>query len=233
MKKIITLLLVAIFLVSCSQQQSTGKVLREKITLITDDEMQIKANFYPQNSNKALILLHMYDEDKSSWDDFAKEFQKEYNILAIDLRGHGESDLSLKNLTEEDYNNMVLDAKAAFDFLMEKEISQVTLIGASIGANTALNYAAEEEKIQRVIMLSPGLDYKGIKTTESIKEYNRPLFMIQEGYTQYAYKSSNTLFNLSPSKVRTQPLNTDFHGTEIINRLPISREMIWDWLKDN
>jgi pimeloyl-ACP methyl ester carboxylesterase len=233
MKKILILILLTMFLISCSQQEDVGKIIKEKITLVTDDKIQIKANFYPQNTDKALILLHMYDEDKSSWDDFIKEFQKEYNILAIDFRGHGESDLILEELTEKDYNNMVLDVKAAFNFLTEKDIHQITLIGASIGGNTALNFAAEEERVQKVIMISPGLNYKGIKTTESIKKYNRPLFLIEEGYDQYAYKSSNTLFDLSPSKVKTQSINTSFHGTEIINRLPEAIELIKEWLKTN
>ena len=231
---IIFLILIIILLTSCKQDEQIGKVLKEKITLTTEDEINLKANFYPQETNKALILLHQYNKNKSSWDSFANEFRQEgYNILALDLRGHGESDLNINTLTKEDFNNIVLDVKAAFEYLAQNEIHQISLIGASIGANTALNFAADEPRIQKIVLLSPGLDYKGIQTSNSINTYNRPLLIIVGGLDEYSYNSSNQLFDWSPSRIKLHPYKTDLHGTDIINQLPESRILIKEWLKNN
>ena len=46
-----------------------------------------------KNPKGYLVLLHMMPATKESWDTFAKKMQREgYASVAIDLRGHGESD---------------------------------------------------------------------------------------------------------------------------------------------
>jgi len=55
---------------------------------------------------------------------------------------------------------MVLDVKAAKDFLVrQKHISPNNIaIGASIGANVGLKYAALDSSTEAVVVLSPGID---------------------------------------------------------------------------
>tara|TARA_Y100000310_G_scaffold17736_1_gene17519 strand:- start:3398 stop:4105 length:708 start_codon:yes stop_codon:yes gene_type:complete len=228
---IVFLILLAAALSSCTEEEQIGKVLKKKVSLVAEDGVSIAADFYPEDGDKAIILLHMYKHDKSSWESFAGDLRnKGYNLLAIDLRGHGESDLDLNSFTEQDYNNMVLDVSSGFDYLILSGMNQISVIGASIGANTALNFAVEELRVQNVILLSPGLDYRGIKTDETIKEYKRPLLIIAGTGDAYSWESSNTLFDLSPSKAKMQPYETTFHGTDIIDNFPESRGVVMEWL---
>lgn len=233
-KKIICVILLSILLVSCLKEEQQGTIIKQKITLKTSDGLTIYGNFYPEDTKKGVVLLHMYDQDKNSWSFFIDTLREEsYNVLAIDLRGHGESDLTLSSMTSQDFNDMILDAKAAFDYLNEKGIHEVSLIGASLGANVALNYAVTEESIQRTILISPGLDYRGIVTSDVIREYKRPLLIIVGGLDEYSSNSSDILFSKSPSKVKLQPYNTSLHGVEILKNIPESKDLIINWMKAN
>tara|TARA_Y100000310_G_scaffold78025_1_gene74653 strand:- start:1577 stop:2290 length:714 start_codon:yes stop_codon:yes gene_type:complete len=231
---IISLIIVLIVLTSCIKEEQIGTVVQKKLTLTTKDETIIKADFYPEETNKGIVLLHMYKNKKESWKFFIEDLRKEgYNVLALDFRGHGESDLDVEEFKEEDFNKMILDVEAAFDYLGENNIIYISIIGASIGANVGLNFAAQDPRIRNLVLLSPGLDYRGIKTSESIKDYNRPLLIISGGLDTYSWESSNTLFDSSPSKIKLEPYETDLHGTELLKNTPEAKELIIKWIKIN
>jgi len=233
MKGIIPLILLIIFLIACNPKEEI-KVLSEKVNLTTEDDVNIIARHYKQDSNKGIILIHMYGKDRESWNSFAKELQNlKYNVISLDLRGHGESDLDLNLFQEKDFNNMVKDVEAAHKYLEDNNIFQISIIGASIGANIALNYAAQEPKIQKIVLLSPGLNYKGIKTGEAIKQYNRPLLIITGKQDTYSRESSEKLYNASPSKKELKIYDTTQHGTNIINKIPSSKELVKEFIQKN
>ncbi len=229
------LICLLLLLVGCSaEEQITGRVLEEKVTLATTDGINIEGTFYPADSTDGIILLHMYTQDRSVWKPYIETFrQKDFNVLTIDLRGHGGSDLSYTSMSKEDFNAMTYDVKAALDFLMKRQIEEITVIGASLGANVALAIATKDLRIKDIVLISPGLDYKGITTGDTIRKYSRPLLIIVGGNDGTAWKSSNTLFDRSPSKIVLQPYDTALHGTDMIKELPEVSTRILEWLETN
>lgn len=134
----------------------------------------------------------MLGHNRNDWNGFASTLSNktnDYAVLSIDLRGHGESTtsqngntiLSFQSFTPDDFNKMIMDVKAAKQFLVtQKNINpnNVAIVGASIGANVALNYAAASDpSIKVVVLLSPGLDYKGVTTSDAIKQYKVPIYI--------------------------------------------------------
>jgi alpha-beta hydrolase superfamily lysophospholipase len=66
----------------------------EKVNFKTKDGVTIVGNYFKPRKEHApaFLLLHMMPATKESWNDFASHLQKEgFEVLAIDLRGHGES----------------------------------------------------------------------------------------------------------------------------------------------
>ncbi len=64
----------------------------QKTTFTTEDGIKISANYWPAKSENAVVLLHMLGRNKESWTSFAEKLKKAgFNVLAIDMRGHGES----------------------------------------------------------------------------------------------------------------------------------------------
>lgn len=120
----------------------------------------------------AVLLLHMMPSDRTSWAAFTSRLaEKGYAALAIDLRGHGQSRqtadrhlLDYETFSDADHQKSIHDIEAAIAFLGEKGHHAFHLGGASIGANLALWYGAEHGAAASIFLLSPGLDYHGIKT---------------------------------------------------------------------
>src|SRR6476619_3534913 len=66
----------------------------QKVTINSPDGVRLVGTFYPAGNPhaKALLLLHQWQSDRHSYDDFAKQMQgKGFAILSIDGRGFGES----------------------------------------------------------------------------------------------------------------------------------------------
>lgn len=193
--------------IAYAQQSSSrnGQV----VTFITDDGVSIVGTYYApssglKDSTPTIILLHMLGKDRSTWNTFASALShKGYDVLAIDLRGHGDSikqgssTASYQSFTENDFNKMTLDVKAAKQFLIEQKNAKpdrMAVIGASIGANIALNYAATlDPTIKIVILLSPGLNYRGVAMSDTITKYKNPIYIAATEGDSESAKDSQTL----------------------------------------
>lgn len=222
MNKIILLALVFI-LAGCTQTTNIND-----FKLLTSDDVEIAVTEYNTETNSAVILVHMLGRDKSDFEQLAKQFQTHgITTLALDLRGHGDSDLELNSFTESDFKNMINDLNAAYNYLIQQQYTNIGIIGASIGANTALNYAAQNQNIKALILLSPGLNYRGVKTEESIKQYDRPLLIMASTEDSYAYQSSNQLSNLAPGDADLLSYTNRGHGTDMLNDKLNDRILQW------
>lgn len=148
----------------------------EPIVLKTKDEMLIAGSYARGVSTKGALLLHMMPATKESWQSLAPLLvEKGYHVLAIDLRGHGESSggpLGYKNFSSEEHQASLHDVEAGVAFLLERGCRRedAVLIGASIGANLAICYMALHHEVRRGVPLSPGLNYRGVDAEKAIKE---------------------------------------------------------------
>jgi pimeloyl-ACP methyl ester carboxylesterase len=203
------------------------------VSLTTEDNVQIKATFYQgQLGMPSMILAHMLNGQRHDWGDFALQMQKlGYNLIAIDLRGHGESELKWQDFSEFDFNKMVFDLKAANEYLKRKGLSdKVVAVGASVGANAAINFAANDD-IDAAILLSPSLDYRGLKTEGAIISYNKPTLIVTSQDDSYSYESSKKLDEISEA-TRLIVYGKAAHGTHLFKATDIDK-VIAGWLESN
>ena len=215
----------------------------EKIKLITSDNFEISANFYG-NGNKgapAAVLAHMLPSNKESWDEFAKKLNDAgFQCLAIDLRGHGESQggpEGSKKFTDQEHQASIEDVKAAVKFFTGKgiELGKICLVGASIGANLSLWLQFENPEVKASALLSPGLNYKGIETERFAKNLgeSQAVFLVAGGEND-GY-SSETVFKLShliksPNK-KIKIFENAGHGTDIFKEESGIMDEIVEWFK--
>ena len=166
---------------------------------LTEDNKTIAYSYYEsQNTKFGIILLHMLDRTRQDFNDLAKLFQTAgYSVLAIDSRGHGESTKNWRwrAFSERDLRMMTLDVKGAVKFLQLKDINNTILIGASISANTALNYGITDNAVKAIVLMSPGLDYRGVKVEESASQNNKPTLVIASEDDLYAWTTSQQIFD--------------------------------------
>ena len=165
------------------------------VTIDSPDGLKLVGSFYPvlyPASNPhmpALLLLHQWQSDRHSYDDFAKRMQDQgFAVLSIDGRGFGESTKTADGKTispgrtDADVKAMLGDVGAAFDFLATQknvDSTKIAIVGASYGSSLALIYAAENPRVSAVALLSPGLNYFGNMPTEpALKKFGKRPFYI-------------------------------------------------------
>lgn len=99
-------------------------------------------------SRHALLLLHGYAETAETWTEVAIDLAREFRVIALDQRGHGETD----HATDRDYTRatQVEDLEAIVD---ELGLRSVTLVGHAMGGASAICYAAEHPEIVTALVV--------------------------------------------------------------------------------
>ena len=95
-----------------------------------------------------VILLHGGGANAHWWDHLAPGWAEDNHLIAMDFRGHGDSDFP-DTLQIGAFN---LDLEALCDRL---EATQVTLIGHSMGAHVALDHASRSERVRGLALVDP------------------------------------------------------------------------------
>ncbi|MFC1500917.1 alpha/beta hydrolase [Elusimicrobiota bacterium] len=239
-----TVLAILIFLPVLLNAAATIRV--NKISFSTNDGVKIYGSFIkPGSPDKVtFVLLHGLGSSKEEW----KHLQgilarKGYGVLAYDARGHGESnkvdDGNILNYnffgdpTETDqWTNMIVDLNSVINFLIsEKEIKRhkIGLIGASIGANVAMIYGASHYEVPVIVLLSPGLEYMGLKTLENIDPYKtKKVAIVAAAEDIYAFKSSAILYSIIKDNPKASFITTRRgHGVGMFNGRTENDIMNW------
>lgn len=185
-----------------------------------------------------LVLVHQFNRDRHAYDAFAREaFSHGYTVLSFDVRGFGESTskgtsrISFSSFTENDFRKIAGDILSAREFLNAESI---LVVGASIGANSALNYGMIDSGAAGLVLLSPGENFKGIDTNSAAEENGVPLFIIASKEDQYSAESAQHIFNVSPlADKKLLLLENAGHGTDMLIRNASLSKNILDWLEEH
>ena len=115
----------------------------------------------------AILLLHGYGEDRTVWRDFAKELlNRGWAVMALDLRGHGESKLKNQRSIEPSpewrtsLHEFPVDLDPALDWLKSRprvDNRKIVVIGFDVGANLALIASGRFQEVRTVVALKPNL----------------------------------------------------------------------------
>ena len=97
-----------------------------------------------------ILLLHGLNGDARPWTDLAPILASEYQVLALDRRGAGESD---KPIEGYDFQTLADDIAA---FSMKLNLGRVILVGNSFGAQLALMTAAKKPDLVSSVILIDG-----------------------------------------------------------------------------
>lgn len=162
----------------------------EAVELKTVDGWALKAMFSPSEPGRmTMLLLHGTGQRKEDWKRLAFPLARAgYGVMAVDLRGHGESrvspsgeELTWKKLrvtpTANDFADMSRDAEAAVAWLAGQGVPEdsIGLIGAEVGGSIAIRYAATHQKVPLVVMLSPGMRWQEVLTPNALRALKRPI----------------------------------------------------------
>jgi alpha-beta hydrolase superfamily lysophospholipase len=205
----------------------------QRVSFRADDGTMLAGTWYEPSSRPApaVILVHMLQKSRRDWDFLASRLAGEgIGALAFDLRGHGESSGG-----GGDYAAMVQDVRAARRFLAGRSDvtpSRIAIAGASIGANLAALAAADDPTIVSLVLLSPSLDYRGLRIEAAVRKYGaRPVLLVVSDDDGYATRSARDLQKAGGGIRETMVLSRAGHGTTMLLRDPdLSRRLV-EWFR--
>lgn len=210
------------------------------IYLTTEDEFEIRGTYFePEDpKGKGVVFFHMLRKERSVWGRMGEKLAKRgFASVSVDLRGHGESDGSWQGFSEDDFRNMIYDAQAAKGFLRDVYSDiKVSYVGASIGANLAILDSCKSGDVEACVLLSPGLDFHGLKVEDVAEDFSVPFFMIASENDYYSWSSCEKLdkYFCTPKKKREfMRLEEAGHGTNIFEADPNVQEKVIQWLEEN
>lgn len=141
----------------------TGDPVAEPTTLTTPDGTSIAGIVTRPAQGSclpAVLFVHQFNLDKSQWSAHVDTFVAAgYVTMAIDLRGHGESDPAAGPLADilTDPAQAPSDVATALAFLMADEsvdAARVGIVGTSIGANLAVVASSQDLGVSATVAIS-------------------------------------------------------------------------------
>lgn len=95
-----------------------------------------------------VLLLHGLNVQCHTWDPIARDLAENYRVIAMDMRGHGDSDWAPSGYR---VHSMARDVHALIDALA---LGPVRLVGHSAGVRVAIAVAGEKPETVRSLALS-------------------------------------------------------------------------------
>jgi pimeloyl-ACP methyl ester carboxylesterase len=144
----------------------------QAVQVEASDRLTLVGDYYVSPSElgarPAVLLMHMYGSGRASWTPVIPALlEAGYDVLAVDLRGHGDTGGA------EDWELAVGDVQVWLDWLRAQpgvRAEAVSTMGASVGSNLALIGCANDAQCVTAIALSPGLNFFGVQPETSVSE---------------------------------------------------------------
>jgi dipeptidyl aminopeptidase/acylaminoacyl peptidase len=159
----------------------------EEVSLKTEDGLALSAWFIPteNKTNKTIILLHGYPADKGDllrWSTFLKDH---YNLFFFDFRYFGKSEGGYTSLGFHERK----DVLAAIEFLKNKGIRDIGLMGYSFGASVALLTLPQTSDVKVVVADSAfaNLDLMGKPYYANYSFLHKPLTILTKFWGRVVY----------------------------------------------
>jgi len=205
-----------------------------RVMLRTDDGVSLVASWYEPASRPApaVVLVHMLQRSRKDWDSFASRLAADgIGALAVDLRGHGESQGS----AGENLSLMLQDVKAARRHLatqVEVNHARIGLAGASAGANLVALEASADTGTASLALLSPSLDYRGLRIEAAVRKYgSRPLLLVAGDDDPYALRSAKDLQKAGSGIRELLVLRNAGHGTGMLKAPEDLPRQLVEWFR--
>ena len=121
-------------------------------------------------SNRNLLLAHGQGGNAHNWDHIARALHEEFRVIAIDQRGHGDSDHTWEGYGVERFGSDLAE------FVEKTGIAPCDYVGASLGARNGIAYAGDRsDHLKHFVCLDYGPEMSVMSARNQISGMNRRL----------------------------------------------------------
>lgn len=106
-------------------------------------------NYKIEGKGETIVFIHGLSDSLEYWEYLASNLKNNYQILRMDLRGHGKSELQNDKISVDVYTS---DLKELLD---ELNIHKVNLVGFSLGGLIALDFVLKyPDMVSKMVLMS-------------------------------------------------------------------------------
>lgn len=248
MKKIFVLILV-IFAFCATTLTAHCKVIKKEIEVQTKDARVIKATLSYVDipglkSYSTVVLLHSLGYTSETWGNLVSDLNNAgYAVIAIDFRGHGKSiyDTSFKKkpwiyFTPKAYQKFPSDVITVLNETKKQykmvSLNNMAIVGADIGANTAVLVADElSKKPKTLVLISPTTSFKGLYIPIALADMGYiPVLAMVSTKDKYCLKEEQSLAKFSQGGFYAQNYPNGGMGMLMLKVNPSMSQDIVKWV---
>ena len=201
------------------------------VTFRAEDGRALNALAYEpsQRPSPAVVLVPMLGRPKEDWDAIGQRLA-DANILAVAIDLPGLSDPGDSRVL----GTWSGDVRAAVTYLNSRpdvRPGAIGVAGASLGASLAAIAAAASPVIRSLVLVSPSLDYRGLRADAALKQYRGPALLVASAGDPYASRSVRELAQDSTGVRETRFSSVAAHGTLLLARdAEVARALV-EWFQ--
>lgn len=158
-----------------------------------------KIHYTTEGKGKALVLLHGFTESLDIWKDFSASLSKIYQVICIDLPGHGKSDYLGEIHSMESMAEIV---KKVIDV---EKITECVICGHSMGGYVTLSFAEKYPKYIKGLCLFHSTAFED--TEEGKAKRAKAIEIIEKNHQSFICSFIPDLFAPSNRKLLEKEIN--------------------------
>ena len=195
---------------------------RDGLTLV-GTWMQVSAD------SPTVILLHQLYSSRQGWSPLVEALTANgYNVLAIDLRGYGQTRGRIN------WPKALIDVADWADWVRQQGVrDSISMLGSSMGSVLAIVACGADSACKTAIAISPGWEYYGIGVGVPLTEQfgERKVLIIYAERDRYPRQGVPRMVEAAPDVVTTLSYPGNAHGMDMIRQTSdTSLPAILDWL---
>ncbi len=180
----------------------------------------IEIHYQEQGAGFPLVLIHGLNGDLTGWALVIPELAKHLRIIALDVRGHGESGKPDQPYSIKDFSEDLRE------LLLKLKISQAHILGLSMGGAIAQQFALSYPQMVRALVLISTFSYIDepchkafLRLRESLSSGGYPAFfdtVVQLAFTpKYIAANPTAIAELKEKRIRSNSPSAIGRATEV------------------
>lgn len=197
MRSIYCFLIAGILLVcSCTTSSNKSESTNEPVE-VSNDDVRISYEIHGKGE-LTILLVHGWCIDQTYWASQVNALKSSYRVVTMDLPGFGKSGMNREEWTIETYGE---DVSALINQL---DLSNVVLVGHSMGGNVILEAATKNDQIIALIGIDNFKDVGSELTDEVQEQVDAFLQMLEDNFSEIApaYAEGSLFHNSTDSLVK-------------------------------
>jgi len=197
----------------------------EAVTFVTTDGVTLEGRRFGSGET-GVVLAHMRPATMDSWFAFAEVLADAgYSALAFNFRGYGDS--------EGGGFAVDIDTVAAIDFLESTGVTDVVVIGASMGGTGAVAAAAERSSNGAITLSAPD-GFEGTDAVAAAATFVAPLLLMAAEDDQPYPEDAAAIAGAAAGGAQVAILPGGAHGTDLFEEHgAVVTEFILEFLATN